>query len=155
MNFINSYKRLEQLCNDMFNDKHGISIYIDKMINTSNGCYYVDSWDEDLKQLKHYRWIRNKIVHEPDYTEEDLCEHNDEVWLNNFYNRILNQKDPLALYRKQTHKTQNKNKRVSIQTNQTYTQYKEPSKVSSILVTLVIIGFIIMMILSILYFFIS
>lgn len=73
MKFIDSYKRLEQLCNDMFNDKHGISIYIDKMINTSNGCYYVDSWNEDLKQLKHYRWVRNKIVHEPDYTEEDLC----------------------------------------------------------------------------------
>ena len=76
-------------------------------------------------------------------------------WVNNFYNRILNQKDPLALYRKQAHKTQNKNKRVSIQTSQTYTQYKEPSKVSPILVTLVIIGFIIMMILSILYFFMS
>ena len=155
MNFINSYKRLEQLCNDMFNDKHGVSIYIDKMVNTSNGCYYVGSWNEDLKQLKHYRWVRNKIVHEPDYTEEDLCEHNDEVWLSNFYNRILNQKDPLTLYRKQTRKTQNKNKRVSIQTSQTYTQYKEPSKVSPILVTLVIIGFIIMMILSILYFFMS
>ena len=27
MKFIDSYKRLEQLCNDMFNDKHGISIY--------------------------------------------------------------------------------------------------------------------------------
>lgn len=155
MNFINSYKRLEQLCNDMFNDKHGISIYIDKMLNTSNGYYYVDGWNEDLKRLKHYRWVRNKIVHEPDYTEEDLCEPNDEVWLNNFYNRILNQNDPLTLYRKQTRKTQDKNKRVSIQTSQTYTQYKEPSKVSPILVTLVIIGFIIMMILSILYFFMS
>ena len=52
-------------------------------------------------------------------------------------------------------KTQNKNKRVSIKTSQTYVQYKEPSKVSPILVTLVIIGFIIMTILSILYFFMS
>ena len=120
MNFINSYKRLEQLCNDMFNDKHGVSIYIDKMINTSNGCYYVDSWNEDLKKLKHYRWVRNKIVHEPDYTEEDLCEHNDEVWLNNFYNRILNQKDPLALYRKQAHKAKHT---CNIKNHQKYHQF--------------------------------
>ena len=34
MNFIDSYKKLEKLCNEMYGDKHGVSLYIDEMINT-------------------------------------------------------------------------------------------------------------------------
>lgn len=60
MNFIDSYKKLEKLCNEMYGDKHGVSLYIDEMINTPVGSRYVKSWNEDLKQLKHYRWVRNR-----------------------------------------------------------------------------------------------
>ena len=54
-------------------DKHGVSLYIDEMINTPVGSRYVKSWNEDLKQLKHYRWVRNQIVHEPGCTETNMC----------------------------------------------------------------------------------
>ena len=37
MNFIDSYKKLEKLCNEMYGDKHGVSLYIDEMINTPVG----------------------------------------------------------------------------------------------------------------------
>ena len=66
MKFIDSYKRLEQLCNDMFNDKHGVSIYIDKLSK-------IDDKNKDLKKLKHCRYLRNKIVHEPNCTEDNMC----------------------------------------------------------------------------------
>ena len=89
MNFINSYKRLEQLCNDMFNDKHGISIYIDKLSK-------IDDKDKDLKKLKHCRYLRNKIVHEPNCTEENMCKPEDVKFLNDFYKRIKNHTDPLS-----------------------------------------------------------
>jgi hypothetical protein len=62
----------------------------------------VPDWAHDLKQLKHYRWVRNQIVHEPDCTEEELCTPADTQWLDVFYDRILRRKDPLAVYRERT-----------------------------------------------------
>ena len=62
----------------------------------------IGGWEQDLKQLKHYRWVRNQIAHKPDCTEEDLCSFVDEEWILGFYDRIMNQTDPLALYRKAT-----------------------------------------------------
>lgn len=100
MSFIDSYKRLEKLCNEIYGDNHGLSSYIDEMINNPSGSRYVAEWDEVLKQLKHYRWVRNQIVHEPNCTEENMCENGDARWIENFHSRIMTGKDPLAQYRK-------------------------------------------------------
>ena len=80
MGFIESYKHLEKLCGEVLNDDRRISAYIDEMINTPRGSYLVKGWDDDLKQLKHYRWVRNQIAHEPDCTEQNMCEPCDTVW---------------------------------------------------------------------------
>ncbi len=100
MGFIDSYKHLEKLCGEILNDERRISAYIDEMINISDGKFYVHTWDDDLKKLKHYRWVRNKISHEPDCNETNMCDFEDEIWLDNFYQRIMNQTDPLTLYAK-------------------------------------------------------
>lgn len=100
MSFIDSYKRLEKLCSEIYSDNHGLSTYIDEMLDTPDGSYYVSGWNEDLKQLKHYRWVRNQIVHEPNCTEENMCEPGDMQWIDNFYSRIMSITDPLALYGK-------------------------------------------------------
>ncbi len=100
MSFIDSYKRLEKLCSEIYNDNHGITSYIDEMIRNPIGSRYVHGWDEDLKQLKHYRWVRNQIVHEPSCTEENMCEYRDAPWVENFRSRIMSGTDPLAQYRK-------------------------------------------------------
>lgn len=99
MRFMDAYKYLEQLCSDMLGDYHGVSAYIDAMRQIPYGRSYVAGWDSDLQLLSHYRRTRNRIVHEVGYTEEDLCTPEDIEWLNNFYDRIMNQTDPLALYR--------------------------------------------------------
>lgn len=98
MGFIDSYKRLEKLCGDLLNDDRRVSAYIDEMIRIQNGAYYVLGWESDLKQLKHLRWVRNRIVHDPGCTEENMCEPGDAQWLDSFYRRIMNRTDPLALY---------------------------------------------------------
>lgn len=98
MSFIESYKHLDKICGEMFETQYGVSAYIDEMINTPRGSYLVRGWGNDLKQLKHYRWIRNQIAHEPDCTEQNMCESGDTEWLDNFYSRIMNQTDPLAMY---------------------------------------------------------
>ena len=100
MGFIESYKRLERLCGDLLNDDRRISAYIDEMISLPRGAYLVRGWDDDLKRLTHYRWVRNQIAHEPDCSEENMCEPSDVVWIEVFYSRIMNQTDPLAMYRR-------------------------------------------------------
>ena len=107
MGFNDSYKHLEKLCGEVLNDDRRISAYIDEMLNTPSGSYYVKNWDEDLKKLKHYRWVRNQISHEPDCNEFNMCEPGDELWLDNFYSRIMNQTDPLTLYYEATTSRQN------------------------------------------------
>ncbi len=102
MGFIESYKHLEKLCGEILNDDRRVSAYIDEMLNTPRGSYLVSGWDNDLKQLKHYRWVRNQISHEPNCTEENMCEPGDTEWLDDFYSRIMDQTDPLTLYDKAT-----------------------------------------------------
>ena len=94
---MNAYKRLEKLCSDMYGTAHGISAYIEDMVNCSQGARIVPGWEHDLKQLKHYRWVRNKIVHEPDCTEEKMCVPADTRWLDTFYDRIMHRRDPLTV----------------------------------------------------------
>ncbi len=102
MGFFEEFKRLEKLCGEVMGDNHGVSAYIDEMINLPQGTYLVKDWDEDLKRLKHYRWARNQIAHSPDCCEENMCNSEDIQWLIDFYSRIMTQTDPLALYRKAT-----------------------------------------------------
>ena len=100
MSFIDSYKRLEKLCNDIYGDIHGVKAYIEDMRNTPMGQWYVRGWNDDLSRLKHYKWIRNQIWHEVDCTEDNMCKPGDAQWLDNFCCRILSGTDPLSLYRK-------------------------------------------------------
>jgi hypothetical protein len=100
MGFIDSYKHLEKLCGEVLNDDRRVSAYIDEMLSTPDGARFVYSWNEDLKMLKHYRWVRNQIAHEPNCNETNMCQPKDTAWINDFYNRIMNQTDPLTLYHK-------------------------------------------------------
>lgn len=45
MSFIDSYKRLEKLCSEIYSENNGLSVYINEMNNNSNGSYYVLGWD--------------------------------------------------------------------------------------------------------------
>ena len=88
MSFIESYKHLDKICGEMFETQYGVSAYIEEMLNNPHGSFLVRGWENDLKQLKHYRWIRNQIVHEPDCYEETMCEAGDDEWLDE-QNHIL------------------------------------------------------------------
>ena len=123
MGFIDSYKHLEKLCGEVLNDDRRVSAYIDEMLSTPRGSYYVRTWDEDLKNLKHYRWVRNQISHEPGCTEQNMCDPEDELWLDEFYSRIMNQTDPLSLYHQATRpRPVSKPVARPIQSTPTYTQ---------------------------------
>lgn len=96
MGFMSTYKHLDNLCSDM--NGIGVTGYIEDMEDSLNGKFHVPDWENDYRQLKHYRYIRNQIAHETYADEENMCSEEDEEWLDDFYDRIMNQTDPLALY---------------------------------------------------------
>lgn len=98
------FKRLESLCRDMFSCQHGVSEYISQMERVP--AYIRDQipfWNEDYRTLKHLRWLRNQIAHETTSTD---CSLRDIEQLKDFYSRILNVQDPLAVSRRVKQKLQ-------------------------------------------------
>lgn len=95
---LDEFKRVDIICSDMFLCQHGISRYIDEMERTSPlERHTILSWNEDYRNLKRIRWLRNQIVHDTTATDCNLC---DVEWLEDFHARILTQQDPLAALRK-------------------------------------------------------
>lgn len=92
------YKRVDYICRDIFSSQSGINQYITEMDQKSSyERSLVSSWDKDYRMLKHVRWLRSQIAHEPSVTD---CNEEDVAWLENFHRRLLEQQDPLALIRK-------------------------------------------------------
>lgn len=99
MSFLESYKRLDNLCKDVFRSEKGVTTYIESMENTSYSFRPAD-FDSDYKNLHRYRHIRNQIAHDNYADESNMCDENDTLWIEQFYGRILNQTDPLSLQHK-------------------------------------------------------
>ncbi len=92
--FFEEYKRVNNICCDMFSSREGITEYLNQMENTPQGRYRVPSWGNDYKRLKHCRWVRNQLAHNNVY---GLCEPEDLQFITDFHSRILSRNDPLAL----------------------------------------------------------
>ena len=97
--FFEAYKRLDKLCSEMYSCQNGVSEYIAQMEHlTYKGQYRVSSWNNDYKQLKHVRWVRNQIAH--DSGSYQISEVGDLNFVQEFYSRIFSGGDPLTLLRK-------------------------------------------------------
>ena len=95
LEFQEEYKRLDRLC------KEGVSEYIRQMESTPPyNRRYVFTWEDDYKQLKHIRWVRNQLAHEVGTLNSDICTEYDLDWVQSFYNRIMNGNDPFTVMRK-------------------------------------------------------
>ncbi len=111
--FLDDFKHLEKLCNEIYDGQHGVTQYIDEMESKSPfAARKVFGWDLDLSGLKRVRHIRNAMVHDSsdfdmDYTPEDV------QFLENFYDRVMNRQDPLALLRQQNEAARAKNRAIS------------------------------------------
>ena len=96
--FFEEYKRLDKLCSDMYSCQNGVSEYIFQMDNVYNsGLSYISSWSFDYKNLKHIRFLRNQIAHDPDIYQ--ISKPEDLNFVKNFYSRIISGDDPLTLLR--------------------------------------------------------
>ena len=95
-----SYKHLDKICREIFNSDKGITTYIDTMQEINDGNRKLPFWDDVLRKLKNYRYMRNMYVHDVDTSQYDICTKEDIVWLDKFYNSIMETTDPLAEYRR-------------------------------------------------------
>jgi len=130
--FLEEYKRLDRLCQDMLSTLQGVSEYINRMeLLFEQGEEFVDEWTINYKMLKHFRWLRNRIVH---CVEETECSLKEIEMITNFYHQILIQQDPLALLYKINQKIY-KNKT----TNQEKNKNIDNSSKITMLITIVLI----------------
>ena len=110
LDYLDSYKRLDQLCRDMFRSKDGVTEYINQMDRVISRINSKQDWRDFYSRLKYQRRLRNNLVHNTEYsecTEEDIDE------IEYFFELILKQEDPLAYIRRQQALT----KKASIETN--------------------------------------
>ncbi len=101
--FFEEFKHLDKLCGELYEvEKDGVANYIDDMKSVVPYDYRcIANWKEDLEQLTRMRHIRNKLAHAPGAFDEETCTQKDINWIQDFYERILHQLDPIAiLYQK-------------------------------------------------------
>ncbi len=101
MSFIDEYKRVDNFLKDQLSSDTGVSTYIEEMKKILERRYNNTSFLSDYKSLKHYRYIRNKIVHEVGCSESNMCDEEDILWVKTFYLRLMNGEDPLSLHHKE------------------------------------------------------
>lgn len=99
--FLEKYKRLDRLCKDYLSSTEGVSEYIRQMESTPwNNRQYVHTWENDYKQLKRIRWVRNQLSHEVGTFNSEICTEDDLNSVQSFYSRIMNGSDPFTIIRK-------------------------------------------------------
>ena len=93
--FFEEYKKLDNLCKDLLGSNQGVTQYVNEMEQIPfEKSKLVESWQYDYKMLKHIRWIRNNIAHNNEYSG---CNKDDVENIKNFYQQIIEQKDPFSI----------------------------------------------------------
>lgn len=93
--FFEEYKKLDNLCKDLFRSNLGVTKYIEEMEKTPFiDRRLVNSWNNYYDMLKHVKWIRNNIAHNNEYSG---CNKDDVENIKNFYQQIIEQKDPFSI----------------------------------------------------------
>ncbi len=96
--FLEAYKRLDKLCQEVLGTDKGITAYIDEMKDSVGGI--IPGWAEDLKMLKELRHIRNMLSHDVGTFDQNVCDIDDVEWLEDFRDRLMKGNDPLGLLHK-------------------------------------------------------
>ncbi|MBR6794373.1 MAG: hypothetical protein IKM48_08485 [Clostridia bacterium] len=108
------FGELEQLCNQIYQQSHGVTVYIEEMMELKDrGAQVVRYWDYYLKRLKEVRHKRNKLSHGEVSFGEAWAEKEDLDFLSEFKEKLLDQTDPIALYRKHLKARTRKNARAN------------------------------------------
>lgn len=120
--FLETYKRLDKLCQELYDDNKGVTSYIDDLKQQSAiGRRRIPGWDHDLNQLIALRHLRNRLTHEVGTMEKPLCTQEEIEEIETMHQRILSRTDPLAQLRKVLQTTRlrtTRQKKISSNTDQ-------------------------------------
>ena len=96
--FFEEFTKLDKICVSVYQAEGGTLGYLEQMRSASGiGADIVPRWTADLEQLHRYRTIYLALAQSNEAFEERLCGREDVRWLQEFHNKILERKDPLAL----------------------------------------------------------
>ena len=99
--FLEKFKALEKLCNEIYDAKNGVTCYINEMNERYDyTAASIPNWKEDYRMLKRLRHIRNQLTHDVGTLETQMCTTADIEYLVEFRLRILKRNDPLAMLTK-------------------------------------------------------
>ena len=148
LDFLEEYNSLDELCKQILSNEKGISAYINEMNKEQNNHSSIACWENDYRQLKKMRGIRNRLVHESNSFQDNLVTIEDIKWLHTFYSRIINCTDPFSLLYKSRNIT---SKKSTLKENSSDNYFKPtmPSNNSNIMISII---FIIVMFVIILFF---
>lgn len=91
---LEDFRHVNAICRDMLSIEKGVAAYIEQLDEIPMTVrYWITEWNDEYRQLKHIRWLRNQIVHSTGSIE---CSQSDLDWLKGFHNRLLTQQDLLA-----------------------------------------------------------
>ena len=69
--FLDEYKYVDKICREMLGTEKGVTAYIEQLDETPVTVrYWITEWNDEYRQLKHIRWLRNQIVHSTEYVEK-------------------------------------------------------------------------------------
>ena len=98
---VECFGKLEQLCSQIYGEKHGVTSYINDMTAKSSiGWGTVNGWEKYLSTLKEVRHKRNQLSHGEVSFEEWYATEEDIRFIEEFERSILTQTDPLSMLRK-------------------------------------------------------
>ena len=61
---LEEYKYVDAICRDMLGAEKGVTAYIEQLDETPVTVrYWITEWNDEYRQLKHIRWLRNQIAH--------------------------------------------------------------------------------------------
>ena len=61
---LEEYKYVDAICRDMLGAEKGVSAYIEQLDETPmTARYWITEWNDEYRQLKYIRWLRNQIAH--------------------------------------------------------------------------------------------
>lgn len=99
--FDEAFKRLDNLCRDMYKAEKGVTSYIEHMKSIPPyESRRVADWDYTLRRLQELRHSRNQLAHQSGTWDTEICTEVDIAWLEDFRQRIFNRADPIAMLEK-------------------------------------------------------
>ena len=126
LQLVEKFGELEKLCNEIYDDKHGVTLYIEDMKNSSPRARgLAPYWDYSLNKLKEVRHKRNCLSHGEVSFSTPYAEKEDIDFILEFKNRLINNSDPIALNSKTAKNAATTKKGYSLpNTSSAYNKYK-------------------------------